>query len=581
MITKKLLSNKKLLTGLALTVIVFGAIWVRTYHHHEWLFFKWDQAREALLLAPAIENGPEHLPLMGPRATRVGNDYLRLGPAFYYFMYLSGVIFDSIEPDIFAYPDLFFSILMIPLLFFFLRLYFSHIHSLLATLLYSFSFLIIQYSRFAWNPNSVPFFELLSFYGLLRFVNSNRLKAKLGWISLWAASFAIATQLHYFAFFSITAITAAFLTVRFDLWKIHKIGEAIKCLFSKQSLAFAMLSMIIIGFFHTPVIISDVKTNGSNVKNFIGAFSEKPRQDKTTWQKIVRNLREQPKYYFLLITSFRHRQGMKADPIPVGMGTAFIVLGLGLASYLRRKEKDQMKRDFLMLTIVWTILFFLITIPTSYQLRPRFFVVVFAIPYIFFGLWFVLFSQIFKKRSWPIILTISAAALLLNVYGTYAWFKEQRLSQVMGLEVGRTYILQRQDGITLGQLERGVDFIYQSRLNNSIAFFSDAEYKNPISYLLNLKKDPDLEYQAANEPKKFRGHDIIFVFGNTKGGIKSLPKKVKEHGTILETHEFGQLTVYILKVNQESLPEPTVKKVIPKNEAGGKTERLLWKDVLN
>lgn len=576
---KQLLFNKKLLTGLALMIIMLGATWVRTYNFHDWLFFKLDQARETILLAPAIENGPENLPLHGPRATKVGGDYLRLGPAFYYFMYLSGILFNSIEPDVFAYPDLFFSILTIPLLFFFLRLYFSRAHSLLSTLLYSFSFLVIQYSRFAWNPNSVPFFELLSFYGLLRFTNSNKFKPRLGWISLWAVSFAIATQLHFFAFFTITAITAVFLIIRYNLWKIHKVLTIIKQLFSRQSMAFVMISIIIIGFFYTPMIISDVITNGSNVKNFVGAFSEKPKQGKTAWQKVVRNLREQPKYYYLLITSFRHRKGMKADPIPVGMGTTFIVLGLGLAIHLRRKEKDQIKKDFLMLSVIWTILFFIITIPTSYQLRPRFFVVVFAIPYIFFGLWFVFFSQLFKKRSWSIIFTITVSVLLLNSYGIYAWFKEQELSQIKGFEVGRTYILQRQDGITLGQLERGVDFIYQNRENNSLVFFSDAEYRNPISYLLNLKKDPSLNYQVASEPKDFREHNIIFAFNNTKGGTKSLSKKVKEHGTIMETHEFGQLTVYVVKINQESLPEPKATNMTSKNESGGKTERLFWRDV--
>ncbi|MEA1926162.1 MAG: phospholipid carrier-dependent glycosyltransferase, partial [Patescibacteria group bacterium] len=194
----------KRFTFLFLVIIIAGAIFVRTYHYHEWLFFKWDQARDAVLLAPAIQHGPEHLPLLGPRATRVGNDYLRLGPAYYYTQYISGALFSSTKPDVFAYPDLFFSILTIPLLYFFLRLYFSRFNALLGVLLYAFSFLIIQYSRFSWNPNSVPFFTLLSFYGLLQFTKKDQsLKKKTLWLGLWALALSIASQYHFFALFSL------------------------------------------------------------------------------------------------------------------------------------------------------------------------------------------------------------------------------------------------------------------------------------------------------------------------------------------------------------------------------------------
>lgn len=221
-------NNKtKIWVGVALVLIIAGAIWVRTYQHHDWLFFKWDQARDASLLKPAIENGAENLPLLGPRATKVstetgGTDFLRLGPAYYYMQWTSGAIFKSSSPDVFAYPDLLFSILVIPLFYLFLRLYFKPVPALLATLLYSFSFLIIQYSRFSWNPNSVPFFMLLTIYALLRFSSvddahvrhlqeNKNLWKKIGWIALWAFAFAVASQLHFYAAFALIAISVVFI----------------------------------------------------------------------------------------------------------------------------------------------------------------------------------------------------------------------------------------------------------------------------------------------------------------------------------------------------------------------------------
>ena len=119
----------------SLAVILALAIFVRTYHFDEWLYFKMDQSRDALLIKNAVDNGPQDLPLLGARvgAVKLQHGFLRLGPIYYYFQYLSGVLFHSTEPYVFAYPDLLFSILAIPLVFFLVRLYFPARSALLVT----------------------------------------------------------------------------------------------------------------------------------------------------------------------------------------------------------------------------------------------------------------------------------------------------------------------------------------------------------------------------------------------------------------------------------------------------------------
>ena len=162
---KKYFKKTRTLVAIALFLIVLIAGFVRLYHFNDWLYFKMDQSRDALLINNIVENGPGYLPLLGARAgaTQLKHGFLRLGPIFYYFQYASAKIFHSTEPYVLAYPDLFFSLAAIVLLYFFARLYFSRKHSLMITALYAFSFIIIQYSRFAWNPNSLQFFLLLSF----------------------------------------------------------------------------------------------------------------------------------------------------------------------------------------------------------------------------------------------------------------------------------------------------------------------------------------------------------------------------------------------------------------------------------
>ena len=342
------LTKKQVFLALALLLVAAG--WLRFYQHHEWLIFKWDQARDAVLLSEAIEKGPGYLPLLGPRATKVGEDYLRLGPAYYYVLTFSGWLFDSTAPDVFAYPDLLFSILVLPLFYFFLRLYFNRFHSFLGVLLYAFSFLIIQYSRFSWNPNSVPFFLLLSFYALLRFLKTDQATARLGWLALLVFATVVAGQFHFFAFFSLAGILGLYILFLWSPWKKNKLKEAWagmkKVFFWKAVLVVIFLT----AFLYLPMIVSEVKTGGSNLKNFVGAFSEKPK-DKPLSQKIIRNFREQGKNYFLLMTSFRHRQGMKADPVPIGFAWTFLTASLFLTVWRLKKETDEQRRNFLKLLL--------------------------------------------------------------------------------------------------------------------------------------------------------------------------------------------------------------------------------------
>src|SRR4030042_1926401 len=147
---------------------------------------------------------------------------------FYYFQYLSGKIFNSTRPDVFAYPDLFFSIAVLPLLFIFLRLYFSRRISIFVVAMYAFSFLVIEYSRFAWNPNSLPFFVILSFYGLLKFLKEVNEKKKRWWIALWAVGIFIGSQLHFLGFFVLLGVSGIMFLVHYRVWEKSNIKEYVR-----------------------------------------------------------------------------------------------------------------------------------------------------------------------------------------------------------------------------------------------------------------------------------------------------------------------------------------------------------------
>ncbi len=164
--------KNKFLVGLG--VMVFLVLVMRLWSFGNLLTFKMDQARDIKLIEEAYDGGVGELPLLGPRAAKT---YLRLGPIFYYFEYGAMLIFGD-QPWSVAVPDLIFSILAIPLFYYFLRQAFSRKVSFLTTIVFASSFFLNQYGRFAWNPNSIPFWSLLYFLGIYKVVNPTSLKLR-------------------------------------------------------------------------------------------------------------------------------------------------------------------------------------------------------------------------------------------------------------------------------------------------------------------------------------------------------------------------------------------------------------------
>lgn len=558
-----------------LVLVFIAIIFVRTYHFHDWLYFKMDQARDSFLIANAIENGPQELPLLGPRAgaTEVEEGFLRLGPIFYYFQYISGVIFQSTSPEIFAYPDLFFSILTLPLFYIFCRTYFKRNISLVVVLMYSFSFLVIQYSRFSWNPNSLPFFTILSFLALLRTLNSENKKTKKWWVVLLATGLAVGSQLHFVGFFSLVGVSGLMFFYHYRLWSKTEIGKIFKKNNLKQLAFYSAIFLGVFLFFYTPVIISDVMRGGENARNFIIALSSKPTSQ-TLSQKIVENFSQQTEYYTLITTSYIYVKKMLAvDFLPIIFSVSIFILGIFLAIKNIQKNSNQLKKDFPMLLLLWFGVFFILCIPLAYQIRPRFFLFTFAIPFLFLGLIFKFLEE--KRVRYYKYITALLALIVLssNISGTMAWFKEQKDSQNKDIPIKRTLILKTKDGVTLGQLQRATDYIYTHRKKDAnVYFYIKPEHVRSVNYLFYQKKDVDFNYYTLkinNDPKA--QYFAIVPSGNETSNISD---KFGESFDVLAREEFGQLAVFEIAFKNR-----TISDTFRFNKESGKTDRLFWKDV--
>lgn len=253
--------------GFLLAGIVLLAFFLRAYHFEEHLLFRIDQERDYQIIKKAFNNGFKKLPLLGPRAgdpihldLDLPNESssLNLGPIYYYFQYLATLVFNSSAPWVLAVPDLFFSILAIPLFYFILRFNFSRWVSFLSTLILAFSFPLVEYSRFAWNTNQIIFWQLLLFLALLKVCLVKKEKFRKGFFLLIFLSLGVITQLHFIAFFVFPALILIF-------WLFFGFPK-------KIGYRYWLLGIALFLFVYSPLIISDIVNHGENFQRLIVAY---------------------------------------------------------------------------------------------------------------------------------------------------------------------------------------------------------------------------------------------------------------------------------------------------------------------
>ncbi|MDI6778183.1 MAG: glycosyltransferase family 39 protein [Patescibacteria group bacterium] len=562
-------------------LVIALAAYLRVYNFSDWLFFKMDQARDSLLIKQALENGPGWLPLLGPKA---GGTELNLGPAFYYFQYLSAVLFQSVHPAVLAYPDLLFGILSIPLFYFFLKKYFSRDWSMILASLYAVCFLGIQYSRFSWNPNGLVFFNLLFFFSLLNVFDSPRTtenrrdlsnedstavqpeeyvvrgkgrKYRLRWVVLAGFSFAVSTQLHFLSFLTLPVITAVFIALNRK--------EARKALNWKYILIF----LAIVALVYLPVILNEIASKGESTNEFLKALKEKPSAHSFS-KNVKRDFRYWGQNWFLILTSWISQKGGTKGALLAWLGAIVPALLLGFKFF--RREENPARKKFLLISLLWFVIYFLAYIPIAYQIRPRFFLPLLELPFIFIG-YLVIFFWSKKQKFWKICVV---AALLIvffgNLIGTLFWFKEIRAAQNGPIRPWRTIILKAKDGIVLSQLEKAAEFAKKDCGKPLVYYSTSPEYKSPFRYIFSYQKTeaaPILDFKKEKE-------GCFYAFGLTRSKKRKIDSKIAKKFDIVFQEKIGALSAYKLQPKEEF-----AENIEFSGEKEEKSKRIFWKDLRN
>lgn len=177
--------------ALAALLIFLIAAFLRLYKLEEFATFLGDQGRDAIIMKNIATF--KDLPALGP-ITSVGSVYL--GP-FYYYLMAPWLLLFGLNPVGPAYGVAFISIIGIILQYFAVKDVTDRLTALLSILFTTFSWVLIEYARFSWNPNLLAPIAFFAMYALVKAVRTNRII----WYLLLGGLVSCALQLHYLSLF--------------------------------------------------------------------------------------------------------------------------------------------------------------------------------------------------------------------------------------------------------------------------------------------------------------------------------------------------------------------------------------------
>lgn len=523
--------NKKTVLWTLLVIILAGTV-LRTYKHHDWLYFDDDQAND-FIKATKYLNGETGWPLLGPD---MGNTDFHLGPIINHFQIISIKIF-GFSPSVMAYPEVFFSILTIPLFYLFLKKIFSTNLSLSFTGLYAISYFALKFSRFAWNTNTMPFFILLFLLAISEFLNK---RANAGWMWVIGAGIAlgVGVQLHamLLVIFPVMFLGAIILTAKADrqIWLKWAAALGIALLLNGSQIYF------------------DLTNNFQNTRAFFEASGDRGGKSANAFLRTaVEDAACHTQANIFMLTTWgdkdncnfldTNRQKNGSDRLEAvekpffGLFILFCAIfsAAGYAFFFRnlQHEKDRAKKYLLNVTAVYLLLFFVIMLPSIEDAPLRYFLPVFFVPYLLLGFILLGLRQKFPQFFFP----ATAVVILLIAVSNVFYLSTIALELQKGERSGT-------DDVILGEIEPMKDYIIQESSPLKKAYVTSGKnyifrFYKPISVLAEREGFETLRVGNKDlEP----GIPVFYLY-------KSYPKKGLDEikgMEIIDYKNFGGMAVY-------------------------------------
>ncbi|MFZ5366013.1 MAG: ArnT family glycosyltransferase [Patescibacteria group bacterium] len=322
---------------LPIFIILLIASILRLYRISDYMTFLGDEGRDALVWLRMVRDGK--FTLIGPM-TSIGNMYL--GPLYYYLMLPFFVLF-FLSPVGPAVGVALFSLATIFLLWWIGRKWFDEKVGLIAALLYAISPVVIIYSRSSWNPNVMPFFSLLTIWGVWQFWQ----KGNFFWLPGVGITLSFALQSHYLGLLLIPVVLAFQTVTLLNLFKKKQELKKFILLFAICYLLFAILTIL-------PLVWFDLRHNFLNYQSFHKFFTERQTTVNLKIYKAIPNLWP---LWEMMVTRL-----LVAKEIVWGKITALGLI-LGAVLFLWRSDllrgRTSSGRRALVLILTWLVVGFL------------------------------------------------------------------------------------------------------------------------------------------------------------------------------------------------------------------------------
>ena len=182
---------RKYLPWVLVTLLIGIGAFLRLYRLEGFAMFLGDQGRDAIIFKRLITF--EHFPAIGA-PTSVGQIYM--GPFYYYFI-APWLLLTNFNPVGAALGVSVVSIIGLWIQFQISKHFFGERTAILGLILTVFSGILIDFSRFSWNPNLLPLFMFMTWFATMKAI-TNR---KPIWYFIAGSLFALSLQLHYLAIF--------------------------------------------------------------------------------------------------------------------------------------------------------------------------------------------------------------------------------------------------------------------------------------------------------------------------------------------------------------------------------------------
>ncbi|MFC1632748.1 ArnT family glycosyltransferase [Patescibacteria group bacterium] len=211
------------------------------------MHFQNDEARDLLITMDMKESIKASGWWLGPTSS-VGS--FALGPFFYYLLFGVNVI-TGFNPVAGSFMVALFGIATIGMFYWVGKMYFGRLVGFLSAFGYTFSFLMIRFDRFAWNPNVFTFFLLLwlAVLGKLLFSKKQIDNKQSRWLWLIALLSGLLAQLHATGFIFVPLLIIILLIARVKIKPLRRIWESI--------------GIFIVSFL--PIIIFDILHKAQNL----------------------------------------------------------------------------------------------------------------------------------------------------------------------------------------------------------------------------------------------------------------------------------------------------------------------------